>query len=86
MSPPMAIYLLVLTLITFTLYGFDKLKAQRGQWRISETTLLSFAALGGAIGAFLAMPIFWHKIRKPKFVIGIPFLFLIQIAYLFIIL
>ncbi|MBO5438746.1 MAG: DUF1294 domain-containing protein, partial [Thermoguttaceae bacterium] len=40
-------YLLVLNLTGFLSMGFDKWKAQTGQWRIPEKTLFSIALLGG---------------------------------------
>ena len=43
----------VMSLITFILYGIDKLKAQSGGWRISEKILLGFSILGGAIGGLI---------------------------------
>ncbi len=49
-------------------YAVDKIKAIRGQYRISEACLLTLAALFGALGGVLGMILFRHKIRKPKFV------------------
>ena len=34
-------YLIVINVVTFTVYGIDKLKAKQGSWRISEATLLT---------------------------------------------
>jgi uncharacterized membrane protein YsdA (DUF1294 family) len=59
-----SIYLIALTVITFILYGFDKLKAKIGGKRIAEKTLLCLSVLGGALGAILAMKIFRHKTAK----------------------
>lgn len=56
----------VLNLIAFLLYGVDKSRAVKDQWRIKESTLLFFSALG-AIGAVLGMKTFRHKTNKPKF-------------------
>ena len=47
--------LALLNLLSFSLYGIDKLRAKRGMWRIPEATLLWSAALFGALGAFLGM-------------------------------
>ena len=63
------------------MFGVDKYRATHNYWRISELTLLCFAALGGTIGALLGMIVFRHKIRKPRFILGIPFLAFIQIVY-----
>ena len=46
-------YLPVINAVTFLLYGIDKYKAKKGQWRISEATLLTMAAIGGSIGVYL---------------------------------
>lgn len=55
--------------VVFAIYGIDKLKAVRGTWRISEVCLIVLAVLGGGVGGALAMAVFRHKIRKPKFVL-----------------
>lgn len=36
------------------------------------------AVLGGSVGALLAMQIFHHKTKKPKFSIGIPCILIVQ--------
>lgn len=66
--------------IAFFVYGLDKRRAVRGEWRISERTLLLLAFLGGAAGAFLGMHVFRHKTRHRKFSLGVPVLFLLQAA------
>ena len=43
---------LILNAITCILYGIDKWKAIHGAWRIREVTLLTWAALGGSLGAW----------------------------------
>lgn len=52
---------------TFMLFGFDKLRAEAGSWRIAESTLLSFAFVGGSVGAFAGRRFFRHKTRKAPF-------------------
>ena len=52
---------------TFMLFGFDKLRAEAGSWRIAESTLLGFALIGGSAGAFLGQRFFRHKTRKEPF-------------------
>jgi len=69
----------VLNVISFTLYGLDKYKAVREKWRIPEASLL-IAAVFGVIGAILGMIVFRHKIRKPKFKIGVPVIFVVEAA------
>ena len=50
------------------------------KWRISEKTLIIAAAIGGSIGALLAMNMFHHKTQHKKFTIGIPLILMAQIA------
>ncbi|MBQ3089500.1 MAG: DUF1294 domain-containing protein [Oscillospiraceae bacterium] len=80
MGNGLLIYLAVINLAAFLLYGIDKLKAQRGAWRISEATLLLSALVGGSVGALLGMKLFRHKTLHPKFTIGVPAILILQIA------
>jgi uncharacterized membrane protein YsdA (DUF1294 family) len=73
------ILLLVINLISFFAFYSDKKKAERGEWRISETTLLLLAFCGGGLGAFLGMRIFHHKTKKMKFRILVPIFLILQI-------
>ena len=73
-------YLLAVNVLTFIVYGVDKWKAQRGRWRVPEATLMGLAALGGSVGAWLAMQLFRHKTQKKKFRYGVPVLFVLQVA------
>lgn len=68
----LAVYLIVMNVIAFIIYGADKAKARRGLWRVSERTLLTLAALGGAGGAWLAMHVFRHKTKHRKFTVCVP--------------
>ena len=65
-------YLLAVNIATFFLYGIDKYKARKGQWRISEATLLLMAVIGGSIGAWAGMRLWHHKTKHKKFKYGIP--------------
>lgn len=73
-------YLLAVNVLTFIVYGVDKWKAQRGRWRVPEATLMGLAALGGSVGAWMAMQLFRHKTQKKKFRYGVPALFVLQVA------
>lgn len=70
----------LVNLVTFFVYGVDKWKAKRDLWRIPEKILLGFALFGGSIGAFLGMHVFNHKTQKIKFSIGVPLIFVLQLA------
>ena len=43
------IYLAVINVVTFFMYGIDKWKAKNSKWRIRETALLGLAVLGGSM-------------------------------------
>ena len=73
-------YLLAVNIATFLLYGIDKYKAKKNQWRISEATLLTMAAIGGSIGAWAGMRLWHHKTMHKKFKYGIPLIIIMQIA------
>jgi uncharacterized membrane protein YsdA (DUF1294 family) len=57
----------LVNLWTFMLFGLDKIRAEAGSWRVSEGTLLTWAFLGGTIGAYAGRAIFRHKTRKQPF-------------------
>jgi uncharacterized membrane protein YsdA (DUF1294 family) len=55
---------ILLNLVTFAIFGYDKFLARTNRSRISEKTLLSLAVIGGSAGAVFAQKIFRHKSRK----------------------
>ena len=79
-------YLIVITIVTFLVYGIDKWKAKQGSWRISEATLLILAVIGGSIDALLGMKVWHHKTMHKKFKYGLPLILLVQIALIYLIL
>lgn len=80
MAKYFVVYLLVVNLITFFLYGIDKRRAIRKAWRIPESVLMGFAAVGGSVGALLAMLLFRHKTKHAKFTVGVPLILVVQIV------
>ena len=74
------VWLAVINLVTFAIYGVDKAKAKRGAWRVPEKTLFLLPLLGGSLGALLGMRVFHHKTKHWYFVRGIPLILLAQIA------
>ncbi|MBQ2346999.1 MAG: DUF1294 domain-containing protein [Clostridia bacterium] len=75
-----AVYIVLINIMTFIVYGIDKAKAKQNKWRIPEKVLIIFAILCGSIGAILGMIVFHHKTRKPKFYVGVPIIIVLQIA------
>ena len=80
------IYWGAINIVTFFLYGIDKWKAKRSNWRIKESTLLWWAAAGGSIGALLGMKAWHHKTLHAKFKYGVPAILIAQIAVVGVIL
>ena len=74
------VWLAVINLLTFIVYGADKRRARKGKWRVPEKTLFLLPLLGGSIGALLGMRVFRHKTKHWYFVWGIPAILLAQIA------
>ena len=87
------IYLAVINVVTFFMYGIDKWrstsgrllpkgrkKAKKSKWRIRETALLGLAVLGGSIGAWLGMKVWHHKTLHKKFKYGVPAIIIVQLA------
>ena len=64
--------ILIMSAVTFALFGIDKWKAVHQKWRIPEATLLLFSFLFGGIGGLAGMLVFHHKTRKWKFRILLP--------------
>lgn len=73
------IYLVIINVVTFFMYGIDKWKAKHTKWRIPEATLLGMAIIGGSIGAWLGMKVWHHKTLHKKFKFGVPAIIIIQL-------
>ena len=75
-----ALWLLTVNAVAFAAFGRDKRLARRGARRIPEFRLLLWAALGGALGAWLGMRVFHHKTQKPLFRLLVPLLLLLHVG------
>lgn len=75
----MIIYFLVINIIGFFIMFIDKQKAKKGAWRIPEKTIFIITALGGGIGTIAGMYTFRHKTQKLQFVVGLPFITILEI-------
>lgn len=80
MNSILLFFILGINVITFMVYGIDKLKAQKGKWRIPEATLLLLAIVGGSIGGWCGMKVWHHKTMHKKFKYGIPMIIAVQIG------
>ncbi|MGN0497849.1 MAG: DUF1294 domain-containing protein [Acutalibacteraceae bacterium] len=74
------VWLVLISLVSVVVTIVDKFKAVHHGWRIKESTLLILSALGGSVAMYITMLIIRHKTRKPKFMIGIPVIFILQAA------
>jgi len=80
----LALWLLFINLITFFVFGVDKLKAKRKMRhektrRVPEKTLFLLAIIGGSVGALLGMRVWHHKTLHKTFRFGIPVILMLQI-------
>lgn len=83
MEKILIIYIILINLITFSVFGIDKLKAVKDKWRISEKVLFLLSIIGGSLGGLAGMYIFRHKTQKPAFKFGIPAIFIVQIVLVY---
>lgn len=75
--------LIVLNIVAFLITAYDKQLAVAQKKRISEETLLYFAAFGGTIGSALAMYVFRHKTSKKNYLFKFYTIVFIQIVIAF---
>lgn len=74
------IYLLLINIAAFAMFGMDKWKAKNRKYRIPEAALLLSAALGGSVGAICGMDFFRHKTLHRRFKVGLPLILFVQVG------
>lgn len=85
MEKILIIYIIIINIITFSVFGIDKLKAVKNKWRIPEKILFLLSIIGGSVGGLAGMYTFRHKTQKPAFKFGIPVILIIQIILIYFI-
>ena len=70
---------LLINIVTFALYGVDKQRARRKQWRIPERVLLTATWLMGGVGAYVGMQAFRHKTKHAVFRYSVPMAAILQL-------
>lgn len=61
------VFMALFSMAAYGLYWHDKRRAQANGWRIPESTLHAFSALGGWPGAYVAQQHLRHKTAKRWF-------------------
>ena len=74
------VYLCAVSLLTAAVTAADKIRAKKHRRRISERTLMLLAVLGGSAAEWITMRLIRHKTLHAKFMIGLPLIFLLQLA------
>lgn len=78
------VYLSVISLFSIIFTVADKLKAKNGGWRVPESTLMLLSLLGGSVAMLFTMRLVHHKTKKPRFMIGIPLIIVLQCALVYV--
>ncbi len=73
-------YFAAISLISVIVTVYDKKAAKIGKRRIRESTLLLLSLLGGSLAMYITMKKISHKTKHKKFMLGIPFIIVLQIA------
>lgn len=68
----MTYYFLIINILSFIMFGIDKRKSIKKEYRIPEKVLFLITFIGGAFGSLFGMFFFHHKNRKLKFLFFIP--------------
>lgn len=82
----LTIYLILVNVIAFILMGHDKRLAKSRRRRVPEKNLFLSAAVGGALGSWIGMRTFRHKTKHASFIVGIPALFVLNAACIWLLL
>lgn len=77
-------YLAAINAAGIAVMGIDKQKAKRRLSRVSEKSIFTLAAVGGALGVWLGMSLFRHKTKHKSFSLGIPALLMLNILMVYL--
>lgn len=75
-------YFIAVSLVSVVLTVCDKYLAQHNRRRISEKALFVSAILGGSLFEYLTMKLIRHKTLHKRFMLGLPAIFILQVALL----
>jgi uncharacterized membrane protein YsdA (DUF1294 family) len=79
------LYIAVVSLISVVVCIYDKLISKKNQveLRVPEKMLMFLSALGGSVAMFITMLLIRHKTKHVKFMVGIPFIMVLQATAIF---
>lgn len=83
MNEALMYFCIVINIITFLVFGYDKRQAKNNKKRVSEFHLLLLTAIGGTIGGLLGMNFFKHKTNKFSFILSFYTIMILQIVLLY---
>lgn len=75
-------YIVIINIITFLAFAYDKHRAKNDGWRIKNFFLLGLSFIGGSLGGLLGMKLIRHKTKKSYYRMGLPLMVLMQILIL----
>ena len=76
------VYLVIINIITFLAFAYDKYRAKNDGWRVKNFFLLGLSFLGGSLGGLLGMKFLRHKTKKSYYRLGLPLMLLLQVLVL----
>ncbi len=79
-----SIYIPVINILTFLVFGFDKWMARGNSRRTPEKVLLGMMLIGGIVGGVLGMSFFRHKTRKSSFQLWVSLIGLLYVGITFL--
>ena len=83
MNKALMYFYIVINIITFLVFGYDKWRAKNNKRRISEFNLLLLAGIGGTIGGLIGMTFFKHKTNKFSFILSFYAIAILQVVLLY---
>lgn len=78
-------YFVFMSIMSFLIFGADKLQAKNNRSRIPENIFLIAAFFGGTFGSIIGMLIFNHKTRKRSFLLRFFIVVAIQIILIILV-
>lgn len=78
LTTALIIYFAAISIVSVVICCIDKINAKKHKARVPESDLLLFSALGGSVFMLITMLIIRHKTKKPKFMVGIPAIIVLQ--------